>query len=90
MPGIAERLSWIMNLGRRPVGWAVGAVAVAVVAALLWFGLAASDGGRYAGTATPSSASSDILPPPEEDADHATAAGAADQSTRDIIPPDEP
>ena len=90
MAGIAERLGWIVNLGRSPIGWTVGALAVAAVAALLWFGLAANDGDRYAGAVTPASSGSDVLPPPEEDADRAATPGAADQTTQDVIPPEEP
>jgi hypothetical protein len=87
MAGIAERLRWIMNLGRGPIGWAVGALALAVVAVLLWFGLASDGGGQYAGTVTQTSTSGDVLPPPEEDTDRATTPESAPQ---DVIPPAEP
>jgi hypothetical protein len=87
MPGIAERLRWITNLGRGPVGWAVGALALAVVAALLWFGVASNGGGQYAGPVTPTSASGDVLPPPEEDGDRTATPESVPQ---DVIPPAEP
>ena len=90
MPGIMKHLRWITNFGRGPIGWVVGALAVAVIAVLLWFRLASNDDGQYAGTVTAPAAGGDVLPPPEDDAGRATAAGAADQPTQDIIPPDEP
>jgi hypothetical protein len=90
MPGIVERLRWMTSFARGPIGWAGAALAVAVIAVLLWFRLAANNDGQYAGAVTQPAAGGDVLPPPEDDADHATAAGAADPTTQDIIPPDEP
>jgi hypothetical protein len=87
MAGTAERLRRIGALGRGPVGWTVGAVAVAAVALLLWFGLVSGSGSQYADTVAPASSSGDVVPPVEEDADHAAMPDSAPQ---DVIPPAEP
>jgi hypothetical protein len=87
MAGVAERLSRIATLGRGPIGLAVGALAVAVVAALLWFGLLFGGDNPDATTGTPASSSGDVVPPAEEDADHAAMPESAPQ---DVIPPEEP
>jgi TRAP-type C4-dicarboxylate transport system permease large subunit len=87
MAGTAERLSRIVALGRGPIGWTVGALAVAVVAALLWFGLVSGSGNQDAETVTPASSTGDVVPPAEDDADHAAMPESAPQ---DVIPPEEP
>jgi hypothetical protein len=87
MAGTVERLRRIVTLGRGPVGWTVGAVAVAAIAMLLWFRLIADGGNQYAETVTPASSSGDVVPPAEEDADHAAT---PDSSPQDVIPPAEP
>ncbi len=87
MAGAAERQSRIAALGRGPIGWTVGALAVAAVAALLWFGLVSGSDDPDAATATPASSSGDVVPPAEEDADHAAMPESAPQ---DVIPPEEP
>jgi hypothetical protein len=89
MARIAEHLRSIAALGRGPIGWTVGAAAVAAIAALLWFGLASDSGDLSTEMVTPASSVGDILPPPEEDADHASQ-GASEAPTQDVIPPDEP
>lgn len=87
MAGIAERLRRIVGLRRGPIGWVVGALAVAAVAALLWLGLVSGSGNQHAETVTPASSSGDVVPPAEEDADHAATPESAPQ---DVIPPAEP
>jgi hypothetical protein len=87
MAGTAERLRRMAALGRGPIGWTVGAVVVAAAAILLWFGLVSGSGSQYADTVTPASSGSDVVPPVEEDADHAAMPDSAPQ---DVIPPAEP
>ena len=90
MYGIADRLRRIVIFHRGSGRWVIGLVVVAAVALMLWFGLSPDRGSREAGTTAPVSTGADILPPAEEDADHAATSAPSDTPPQDVIPPAEP
>ena len=89
MHRIADRLRRIVAFDRGSGRWVVGLVVAAAAALLLWFGMGLDRGSPEAGIA-PASTGGDILPPAEEDIDHAAAPGSPDSQPQYVIPPAEP
>jgi len=75
---------------RRTGRWAVGLLVAALGALLLWFGLREeSDGTDMVDAAAPA-AGGDMIPPFDEGATSPPAPPEPDQTTTDVIPPEEP
>ena len=80
-----------VTFDRRIGRWAVGLLAVALLALLLlWYGLEGDRGGTDVVDATAPAVGTDMIPPVDEGADASPPPPEPDRNTTDVIPPEEP